>query len=125
MTIAIIGSRTFKHLDRVREYVNSLPEGTTIVSGGAQGVDIVAELAARKRKLAVQVFLPKWKEHGRAAGYRRNYTIVDAADKVVAFWDGVSRGTKHSIDYAKAQGKPVEIYEEVLNGSSTQTEDDR
>jgi len=39
----------------------------------------------------------------------RNYQIVDAAEQVVAFWDGKSRGTAHSLEYARKKGKPVRI----------------
>lgn len=35
--------------------------------------------------------------------------IIDSCDKVLIFWDGVSRGTAHSIDYAEKIGKPVEV----------------
>jgi hypothetical protein len=30
-------------------------------------------------------------------------------DLVIAFWDGESRGTRHTIDEAKRRGIPVEI----------------
>ena len=38
MKLAIVGSRDYEHLNLVRYYVESLPPGTTIVSGGARGV---------------------------------------------------------------------------------------
>lgn len=109
MKIAIVGSRAFKRLDLVRDYVNSLPEDTVVISGGAAGVDIVAELAARKRKLSVQIFPADWKKFGKQAGFLRNHDIVTAADAVVAFWDGVSRGTAHTMHLAELAGKPVEV----------------
>lgn len=37
----------------------------------------------------------------------RNCVMVGAAEAVIAVWDGESPGTKHSIDYATAQGKHV------------------
>jgi hypothetical protein len=39
----------------------------------------------------------------------RNQQMVDQCDKVVAFWDGQSRGTKHTVDLATAKGIPVDI----------------
>ena len=36
------------------------------------------------------------KKYGKRAGILRNRDIVDAADIVVAFWDGKSPGTKNS-----------------------------
>lgn len=108
--IAIVGSRDYPHLDQVRAYVAGLPEGTTIISGGARGVDSVAAEAAKARGLAVVVYLPDWKTHGRRAGLVRNHDIVAAADAVTAFWDGKSSGTAYTIRIAQKAGKPVGVF---------------
>lgn len=42
-----------------------------------------------------------------AAAYFRNGWIVEDCDRLVAFWDGESRGTKVAISLALAAGKPV------------------
>ena len=39
----------------------------------------------------------------------RNQQIVDSADRVVAFWDGKSRGTADTLRRAHAAGKPILI----------------
>jgi len=39
----------------------------------------------------------------------RNKQIVDAADEVIAFWDGKSSGTKSTIDFAQEKGIPTHI----------------
>lgn len=109
MKIAIVGSRRYPHLGRVRDYINSLPEDTVIVSGGAVGVDEMAEITAKERGLETIIFRADWKRFGRGAGMVRNHDIVNAADKVVAFWDGKSDGTRNSIELARQAGKPVEI----------------
>jgi predicted Rossmann fold nucleotide-binding protein DprA/Smf involved in DNA uptake len=41
--VAIIGSRDYPDLERVRAYVRRLPTGTVFISGGARGVDSAAE----------------------------------------------------------------------------------
>ena len=41
----------------------------------------------------------------------RNKLIVDECDCVLAFWDGTSRGTKFTLDYAKEKNKPIIIVE--------------
>lgn len=46
-------------------------------------------------------------ELGKSAGYRRNVQMCEACTHVIAFWDLVSRGTKHMIDIAKKAGKPL------------------
>lgn len=115
MKVAIVGSRNYSTLERVYEYVNGLPDGTIVISGGARGVDRAAEDAARSRGLKVISFRPDWKKYGKSAGFIRNKTIVDAADRVVAFWDLTSKGTRNSIERAKVAGKDVQIFAPIQN----------
>jgi hypothetical protein len=111
MKVAIIGSRDFASLTKVRDYVNQLPNDTIVISGGARGVDTVAETTAKARGLQTIVIRPDWTK-GKGAGMERNTQIVATADKVVAFWNGSSRGTADSISKAKKLNKElVIIYE--------------
>lgn len=109
MRVAIVGSRAFASLDLVVDYVNTLPLDSVVVTGGARGVDSVAEYAAKQRGIKTEVYVPAWNVYGKSAGFRRNAEIVAACDRVVAFWDGVSRGTQHTIHLARTAGKPVKI----------------
>lgn len=111
--VAIVGSRDYPDLDAVRVYVAALPAGTVVVSGGAIGVDTVAEQAARARGLEVIVHKPDWNRYGKSAGFRRNTLIVADADEVVAFQYNRSRGTQNSIDTARKMNKPVTVIDEV------------
>jgi len=114
MKIAIVGSRDYQHLDRVRIYVESLSPDTIIVSGGARGVDKTAEITAKRCGLKTIVFYANWNPNGvfdRGAGMKRNAQIIAEADQVVAFWDGKSPGTRNTIDRAKRANKPLEIIE--------------
>ncbi len=107
MKIAVIGSRNlFPSEEKIKEYVSGADE---IVSGGAKGVDACAEVYAKKHGLTLTVFLPRYEIYGRAAPIVRNKEIVDYADKVIAFWDGKSKGTLSVIEYAKKKNKNVEI----------------
>lgn len=108
--IAIVGSRDFPNLDQVREYVRSLPRDTIIVSGGARGVDTAAEYEANVQAMQTMIFPADWERYGKSAGYKRNISIVAYADEVVAFWDGKSRGTMHTVEIAREKGIPVKIY---------------
>ena len=111
MKIAIVGSRDYKNLDKVENYILQLdPANDVVISGGARGVDKVAELSAKQRGIPTVIFEANWKEFGRSAGFRRNADIVKAADSIVAFWDGSSRGTQHTVDLARKAGKLVVIY---------------
>lgn len=89
----------------VEPFVDQLPAGTVVVSGGATGVDSIAAKHAKLRGLEVNEILPNWKEYGKSAGYRRNVDIVKDADRVVAFWNSYSDGTAHTIDIARSAHK--------------------
>jgi hypothetical protein len=107
--IVVVGSREYPNLDEVRQFVFEQERDAVIISGGAFGVDTEAINAARHYRMPYEVYPARWSQHGRSAGAIRNREMVDGADEVVAFWDGKSRGTKITIDYAQAQGKPVRV----------------
>ena len=102
MKVAIIGSRNITKIN-LEEYVPK--EATEIVSGGAKGVDTLAKEYALSHGIPLREFLPEYQKYGRGAPILRNKQIVDYADTVLAFWDGVSRGTKSVIEYAKTKKK--------------------
>lgn len=106
MPLAIIGSRDCPAVN-IEEYLDKLPD--TIVSGGAKGADTYAREFAIKNGIRLIEHLPDYSKYGRAAPLVRNRLIIDDCDKVLAFWDGKSRGTKQSLDYAESKGKPVKI----------------
>ena len=105
MKIAVVGSRNIVIKD-IGEYISNCEE---IVSGGAVGVDSCAAEYAKRKGLRLTVFLPQYELYGRAAPIVRNKKIVDYADKVIAFWDGSSKGTLSVIKYAEKAGKPCEV----------------
>lgn len=107
--LAVVGSRSFndyKFLSEILQWYDV----KLIISGGARGADSLARRFAEEHNLPLREFIPEWGRHGRSAGYLRNEQIVEACDEVVAFWNGKSRGTKHTIDIAEQQGKPVSVY---------------
>jgi predicted Rossmann fold nucleotide-binding protein DprA/Smf involved in DNA uptake len=106
MPLAIIGSRNCPAVD-IEVYLDELPDA--IVSGGAKGADTYAREFAIKKGIRLIEHLPDYAKYGRAAPLVRNRLIIDDCDKVLAFWDGKSRGTKQSLDYAESKGKPVKI----------------
>ena len=107
MKVAIIGSRNLT----VTDIQNYLPAGTTeIVSGGAKGIDECAEAYAKTVGLPLTKFLPDYEKYGKAAPLKRNLEIISYADRVIAFWDGKSHGTKFVIDNCKKANKPVVVH---------------
>ena len=107
MKVAVIGSRGLSVSDLGRY----LPENTTeIVSGGAKGVDTSAREYALVHGIKLTEFLPEYTRFGRSAPLKRNITIIEYSDIVLAFWDGKSRGTKFVIDNCRRLGVEVRIY---------------
>lgn len=110
MRVAIVGSRDYPHMDQVRALVDRMAFVTTVVSGGARGVDREAVNRARSRGLETQVFHADWTRLGKRAGYVRNEQMIQTVDYVVAFWDERSPGTRHAMDIAVLLGKDVRWY---------------
>ena len=111
MKIAIVGSRDWPvNPQKIWRYIDRLDPGVDVIlSGAARGVDSIAAAYGRKNNFRVMEFKADWDNLGRGAGYIRNEALVAAADKVVAFWDGESKGTKHSIDLALEAHKSLEV----------------
>lgn len=107
MKVAVIGSRGLSVTDLGRY----LPKNTTeIVSGGAKGVDTSAREYALSHGIKLTDFLPEYTKYGRSAPLKRNITIIEYSDIVIAFWDGKSRGTKFVIDNCRKLGVEVRVY---------------
>lgn len=101
--LAIVGSRTFNNYDLLSETVLDhidIQAISHIISGGAKGADSLAEQFASNWDIPTIIFKPDWNKYGRGAGMIRNKQIISESDIVIAFWDGVSKGTKNSIDTA-------------------------
>ena len=104
--VAIVGSRDYPDLEAVMEFVDSLPESCTIISGGAKGVDATALRTAQSRRMAIQIFKPDYeafKGREKAAPLARNTDIVNACDVLIAFTFNNSKGTADALKKAQAR----------------------
>ena len=106
--LAIVGSRSFADYQRLKSIAAEF-DPSAIVSGGARGTDLLAQSYAYEAGLQLIVFAPEWQRYGRAAGPIRNRKIIQAADQVLAFWDGSSHGTQSAIKIAQKAGKPIHV----------------
>ena len=106
MKVAIVGSRRL-YVSNIGDYLSA--EITEIVSGGAKGVDSSAREYALKNNIRLTEFLPEYNKYGKAASLKRDMQIINYADKVIAFWDGKSKGTKYVIENCKKTNTPVDI----------------
>lgn len=97
MKLIVAGSR---HIDDV-EFIESVLDGIRlnktiecVISGMARGPDTIGEEWAKKHGIPVMASPANWKKYGKAAGPIRNAEMAEIGDAVVAFWDGISTGTK-------------------------------
>lgn len=111
MRVLVCGSRTWDDAVEIAEALKHLPRGSTVIHGGARGADQLAGTVAAKLGFTVETYPADWDLHGRSAGAIRNIEMIETRpDKVVAFWDGRSIGTKHTLDLARKAEIPVEVH---------------
>lgn len=126
--------------------LEQLPEDTVVISGMALGWDQELADAAQWLGLPVWAYIPfrgqegKWNKeaqkrynyilnncakvvvcsHGDYNPWKmqvRNEHMVDAADVVLALWDGSSGGTGNCVQYATQEEKPIwNVYPEWVSG---------
>jgi hypothetical protein len=123
MRIIIAGSREFNNYAVLKHNVINVllilspaqEPNVEIVSGTARGADQLGERFAKEYKYPVKRFPADWDTYGKSAGYKRNEQMALYAKEddgvLIAFWDGVSKGTKHMIDLANKHGLRVFIVE--------------
>lgn len=121
MRVAIVGSRRRRDYKPVERLINELdPAVDVVVTGGAEGVDSVAERLAGVRGIPVTVHLPDLSCLESSPYfevvkryYARNERIVLDADEVHAFV-ALDRkgGTENTIRWARKYGLPLFIYPE-------------
>lgn len=74
---------------------------TKLIHGGANGVDSAAQDWAKENNIETEVFEPDYdKYNGKIAPLKRNDTMIEKSDKIIAIWDGKSSGTKYVISNA-------------------------
>ena len=114
MRILIAGSRNITNPGDLAFFVSGIVgvtgiEITGIISGGAFGVDTLAEDFARKHNIPFTPMKPDWSQ-GRGAGIRRNTDMVNACDGAIVLWDGQSRGTMDTIQKVAKARKPLWVF---------------
>lgn len=118
MKIAVVGSRTLGSLFLVERALRlSGFDVSEILTGDARGVDRAAATYATREGIPCRVFPANWRQHGKQAGAIRNAALVEAADAVVAIWDGRSPGTRLTLEMARRKGRPSYIMKTDLVSS--------
>ncbi|MBO4452488.1 MAG: DUF2493 domain-containing protein [Clostridia bacterium] len=107
MIVAVTGSRSIKSFE-IDKFIP--PDTELIITGGAEGIDAIAEKFADRKGIKKLVIYPDYELYGKSAPLIRDKLIVDRADLVIAIWDGESGGTGYTISYAKRRGVPTQVY---------------
>jgi len=126
MKVAIIGSRNF--IDKMLLEQAIQESGFNITEeccGEAPGADTLGRVWAEEKGIPVVSFPADWdnldvpgaiirvnawgKKYNVRAGKDRNTKMITYADAIIAFWDGSSPGTRHSIREAERLKKPIFI----------------
>ena len=112
--VIIAGCRDFDDYELLKEKCDDFlqdekKEDVIIISGHASGTDALGERYAQERGFQLETYPADWKAHGRAAGSIRNARMASAANLLIAFWDGKSRGTKNMIETAKNHNLKVVV----------------
>lgn len=111
MRCVIAGSRyKEKRMDgavikHVLDKLHHKHEITVVLSGRCpNSPDMDGEDWANANQIPIEPYAADWDKHGKGAGHIRNSEMAKNADMLVAFWDGVSKGTLNMI--AAALKKP-------------------
>lgn len=103
MDVVISGSRSLSNLEQITDVLDSVlsRDVEMVLVGGAGGVDRLAMEYCIANRIDVEVCFANWDELGKKAGMARNSEMLDriapGIDETVAIWDGVSKGTLHTI----------------------------
>jgi hypothetical protein len=117
--VLVFGSRSIadydtvkNELERLNAHVADMGDSLDLISGGAIGVDTLAEQFAKEYELPIEVYKPQYHkfQNKNLAPLARNTQMVADCDWGMCFWDGVSKGTLHTIKEMAKAGKTVYIY---------------
>lgn len=112
MRVIIAGSRDVNDYWLLEQTIRESGfEISSVVSGGAAGVDALGERYAKMHNVTVDVYPADWREFGKAAGPIRNQKMAENADALIAIRKDLSRGTTDMINRAKEKGLKVFVKE--------------
>jgi len=98
MNIAIIGSRRWENKSKieclVRNLMSAFEKEDVLISGGAKGIDEMAEKNIDRWNFNKKIFKPDMSVGYDVRKYHeRNKQIIDEADIVISIWNKNSKGT--------------------------------
>ena len=118
MILGIAGSRNFNDYKLFQDVIDTILGSYLkkesidhIISGGAIGTDILANIYSKEKDIQIINYYPQYRKYGRyIAPIMRNEEIVKDADFLIIFWDEKSRGTKTVINFCNNYETDYIIY---------------
>jgi hypothetical protein len=113
--VIVCGSREWTDRTLIHDTLAALTEHgrVVIVHGAARGADRIADEEARALGFDVEPHPADWRRYGKRAGSIRNALMLSlGCSRVIAFWDGYSRGTEHMIRIARESEARVTVIRE-------------
>ena len=106
--------------DKMDQYVKKHGKPSLVISGGAKGADTYGIEWAQAHGIRTKVYKPDQRLINtagfRTAAMTRNTDIVNSSDRVVAFWDKKSRGTRDTLVKAwKSKPKKFDPERDLFN----------
>jgi hypothetical protein len=100
--------------DKMDSYTAKHGKPSLVISGGAKGADTYGVEWAKARGIPTKEYKPDQRliniSGFRTAALTRNTDIVNSSDRVVAFWDKKSTGTRDTLTKAKKSKKKVSYF---------------
>lgn len=107
MRVIIAGGRDFINRRKFAYAMEDISKDikiTEVVCGMCRGADMMGRGWAMAHDIPVKEMPADWNEYGKRAGYVRNAEMAQYGDALIAFWDGLSLGTKNMMEVALKKG---------------------
>lgn len=114
VVLAVVGINQFDDYEIVERKLKREIDRLTdplreIIVSEERGISALGRTYASSNKIKHRVFKADWDANGKQAGFLRNHDIVNAAHRMVIFYDGKCRYTKDLIDRALGARKLIKI----------------
>jgi hypothetical protein len=110
MITIVAGGRDFNNYPIVASILDKY-QISMILSGAANGADSCGETYGKRKDIPVWQFPANWDLYHNKAGFIRNKKMAKEAQRLIAFWDGKSPGTKSMLFLAKQFNLEVHCYD--------------
>lgn len=123
--VLVCGGREFDDLTTLYSIMDGLHEMyniTEVIHGDARGADRLADQWAKERGIKVTAYAANWAKHGKAAGPKRNNTMLKQKPHLVVAFPGgtgtadmVKKSYRHRIKTIVLDEEPRGIVKMIIN----------